>query len=106
MVNHRSRARGGHVVCVSDRFLYARGPKEYRWAHHAPDEQMLAMYFPDHHRRGRLCKGLADHEARYHFSIDDKLEGNNGSIYENNKEGPFLDEGHSRTLEAQFTHAY
>jgi hypothetical protein len=51
-----------------------------------PDEQMFAMYFPDHHRRGRLCKGHADHEARYQFSIDDKLEGNDGSIYENNKE--------------------
>jgi hypothetical protein len=47
---------------------------------------MFAMYFPDHHRRGRLCKGLADHQARYHLSVDDKLEGNDGSIYENNKE--------------------
>jgi hypothetical protein len=32
------------------------------------------------------------------------LKGNYGAIDENNKKGPFLDECHPRTLEAQFMH--
>ena len=35
---------------------------------------------------------------------DNKLGGNNGPIYENNKEHSFLNKCHSCTLEVQFTH--